>query len=569
MAWYLAWAPHAIGHWQNLFATDWLNYPAGVNLAQNTSAPLLGLATAPLTLAVSPLASLNLLLWLAFPLSAFSMFVVLRRWVDWDLAAFIGGALYGFSPYLVTQSVDHLNLAFVPLPPLILFCAYQLIRPEREHAVRWGAALGALVVAQFFISPEIAATSVLVVALCAVVLAAAKPASVLPAVRKAAGGLAVAAGIVVVATAYPVWMMMEGPSRYRGPAYPGGVSADLLSSIVPTPQQMLVPGRLATVGSHLVYGNASENGSYLGIPLIALLVLLALMCWRNRWIRFASVLTLLMTILSLGAHVIIDNHVTPVPLPWDVIEHLPLANDVIVVRLSLYTALFASVLVALAMTDLRRRWREEQQPWPGSRRARRDERSRRMMVAGGLGILGLCSVLSLVPSWPLETASAGVPAFFSSAAVDRIPYGSVVLISPYPSVAEVQPQLWQAVAKMRFRIIGGYALVAGPDRAPTNFPEVLRPSQVERFLWAKATGGSAYPVGPVPNESRVLACQLRSFLSRYGVDSVVSTAAVAEPGPIDALYTQAMGPPSYAGGGVTGWFNVHHALDARTAACST
>lgn len=62
MVWYLAWTPHAIGHGQNLFATNWLNYPAGVNLAQNTSAPLLGLVTAPLTLAVSPLSSLNLLL---------------------------------------------------------------------------------------------------------------------------------------------------------------------------------------------------------------------------------------------------------------------------------------------------------------------------------------------------------------------------------------------------------------------------------------------------------------------------------------------------------------------------
>jgi hypothetical protein len=103
MVWLVAWTPHAIGHWQNPFATTWLNYPAGVDLAQNTAAPLLGLLTAPLTLAVSPIASVNLLLWLAFPLSAFSMFVVLRRWVRWNLAAIVGGALYGFSPYMVTQ----------------------------------------------------------------------------------------------------------------------------------------------------------------------------------------------------------------------------------------------------------------------------------------------------------------------------------------------------------------------------------------------------------------------------------------------------------------------------------
>jgi hypothetical protein len=50
-------------------------------------------------LLVSPIASVNVLLWLAFPLSATSMFFVLRRFVAWDLAAFAGGLLYGFSPY--------------------------------------------------------------------------------------------------------------------------------------------------------------------------------------------------------------------------------------------------------------------------------------------------------------------------------------------------------------------------------------------------------------------------------------------------------------------------------------
>ncbi len=191
------------------------------------------------------------------------------------------------------------------------------------------------------------------------------------------------------------------------------------------------------------------------------------------------------------------------------------------------------------------------------------------IAAGALCVLGLLSVLSLIPSWPLKTAPADVPAFFTSGAVDRIPYGSVALISPYPSVAEVQPQLWQAISTMRFRIIGGYALVAGPGSTPTNFPQVLRPPPVERFLWAKATGGAAYPAGPVPKDGPVLVCQLRSFLRRYRVASVISTAAEAEPGPIDALYAQAIGPQSYVGGGVTACFGVRDAVVARVSPCET
>ena len=31
------------------------------------------------------------------------MFVLLRRWVSWAPAAFFGGLVYGFSPFMVTE----------------------------------------------------------------------------------------------------------------------------------------------------------------------------------------------------------------------------------------------------------------------------------------------------------------------------------------------------------------------------------------------------------------------------------------------------------------------------------
>jgi hypothetical protein len=569
MVWYLAWTPHALLHWQNPFATTWLNYPGGVNLAQNTSVPLLGLLAAPLTLTVSPLASLNLLLWLAFPLSAFSMYLVLYRWVRWAPAAFVGGALYGFSPYVVTQNLDHLNLAFVPLPPLILMCAYEVVRPGATRPMRWGIALGVLIVTQFFISPEIAATSILVIVVSAVILALTRPKAVIAAWHQSARAVLVVLGIVMAGLAYPTWMMTEGPFRYRGPAYPGGVSADLLSSVTPTSLQKLVPKHLATVGSHLIFRNLSENDGYLGIPLILLIVVVLGLCWSNRWIRFGALMGFVTTILSFGVHLVVDNHVTSIPMPWDVLRHLPFADNIIVSRLSLYTAFFVALVMALAMRDLKTRWvatRDARLRTTGESFAARGVR---FAWATVLGVLAVGSALSLVPAWPLATAPASIPPFFTSAMADRIPYGSVVLISPYPSVAEVQPQLWQAVAKMRFRIIGGYALVSSSVGSSTVFPAVLQPEPVERFMWAKATGGSPYPAGPVPRDDNALVCELRSFLLRYRVDTVVSTGAGAQPRPIDSLYDQAIGLPSYVGGGASVWFGVPNYLEARIRSCGT
>jgi hypothetical protein len=144
---------------------------------------------------------------------------------DMGRAAFVGGALYGFSPCVVTQSLDHLNLAFVPLAPLILLAAYETLRPGQEHPQRWGAALGAFLVSHFFISAEIAATTVIVTGVAMVVLVIASPGQVRLAARQGRFGLLVAVAIVSVCIAYPVWVMLAGPHRYLGPPYPGGVSA--------------------------------------------------------------------------------------------------------------------------------------------------------------------------------------------------------------------------------------------------------------------------------------------------------------------------------------------------------
>ncbi len=48
--------------------------------------------------------------------------------------------------------------------------------------------------------------------------------------------------------------------------------------------------------------------------------------------------------------------------------------------------------------------------------------------------LGIVALVTLVPKFPLPTAAANVPAYFSSSAANRIPVDSVVLISPYPSI---------------------------------------------------------------------------------------------------------------------------------------
>ncbi|HTW99138.1 MAG TPA: hypothetical protein VMD59_10190, partial [Acidimicrobiales bacterium] len=104
MAWFLAWTPHALLHGLDPFATTLLDHPGVADLADNTSVPLLGLLAAPVTLTLGPVAALNVLLRLAMLASAGAMFLVLRRVCTSDLAAFAGGAIYGFGPYLASHA---------------------------------------------------------------------------------------------------------------------------------------------------------------------------------------------------------------------------------------------------------------------------------------------------------------------------------------------------------------------------------------------------------------------------------------------------------------------------------
>ena len=130
--------------------------PKGVNLAQNTASPLLGLLTYPISLLASPLVSANLLLVLAMPVSATAGFYVLRHWNVWGPAAALGGAIYGFSPYMVGQGLGHFQLIFIPVPPFIALTLEAIL--HRRGNPRWlGVQLGALVVVQYLISPEVMA----------------------------------------------------------------------------------------------------------------------------------------------------------------------------------------------------------------------------------------------------------------------------------------------------------------------------------------------------------------------------------------------------------------------------
>ena len=99
--WWLAWDQFALAHGHSLFFTNWQNYPVGYNFGVNGSMIALGIAFSPVTALFGPIVTWNILVRVAMIASAFSMNLVLRRWITWWPAAFIGGGVYGFSAYMM------------------------------------------------------------------------------------------------------------------------------------------------------------------------------------------------------------------------------------------------------------------------------------------------------------------------------------------------------------------------------------------------------------------------------------------------------------------------------------
>jgi len=495
-AWFLAWTPYALLHGHNVFLTNWVNAPSGVNLAQNTSISLLALLATPITEFVSPVAAENALRFLAFPLSAIAMFCVVQSWVRYVPAAFAAGLLYGFSPYVVGQASVHLDLSFVPLPPIICFLLARILfqRPERPFAS--GVLLGFVLVAQFAIDAEILATTALAVGVAGVIAACARPRALPVRLFEGLPSVLIACGVAGLCLGYPVYLLLHGPQRYIGPAE--GVrrvyNADLLGSVLPTSAQLFAPGKLGAIGSSLVAGraNVDENGSYLGIPLLCTLGWLALR-YRSRPMLLALATAFVMGILSLGPRLNVDRHEVALPfmLPFRALGRIGLLEDVLPARLALYEMVFASFALGFGIAASHEHWTTSTSHRPHAALVRR--RRTGTLLSGAVTVV---TVLSLLPRWPYSSKPVALAPGLQSSALASIAPGATVITYPYTTPADDQPMLWQALDMMRFKLLGSYMLRRQPGGGATQLPSGLAPYDVVGLL-ADAPARSAVAIPKV------------------------------------------------------------------------
>ena len=437
------------GHLPALVTTA-MNAPQGVNAMWNTFMLLPGVLLAPVTLLFGAQSALTVFLTAGFAGSATAMFAVLRRWDISGPAAALGGAAYAFSPAVLHSAIGHYDLQFAVLPPLIIDVGLRLAT-GRTTAVRGGLWLGLLVTAQVFITEETLLGTAMAGIIIVAVLAVSRPRAVADKVATVAGGLGVAACVTGVIAGYPLWMQFFGPLGQHGsPFTPDFFKNDLSSFVVPS--SYLLFHTAGSAAAALRYqGHLPEYLGYLGWPLIVVLLLAAIACWRRLPARAVAVACAVLSVFSLGGTLLFGGHEHPaIKLPWYWLEGLPLLNAALPDRFSLMADGAGAVLLAFAVDAAR--------PAFAAFAARRLPRLAVGWRPAAVVLSGaVLAVLPIVPS-PLPAADVAPPppGWSAAFAALRLPASASVLVVPIPMSTFTEPLRWQADTGQPGSLVGGY-----------------------------------------------------------------------------------------------------------------
>lgn len=316
------------------FETNFIFHPIGIGLSLHTLAAAQGVVFAPLSEIVSTTAAANLILVWTFLASAIATYALARKIGANVGGAFLAGLVYAFCPYRLARLSGHYDLLgteWIPLYILLL-----VILTERSRASAGLAILAGVVAAVCGYTALSYLVFLTLVTLIVLVFQRKR-------FKELAPRILVLAGVVVVVMAPLLLQMHRDLSAWSYPAYPGAdrYVADVAAFVVPPPQSTIVPGR--AFGS-----NITEATVFPGY----ILLVLAALGWRHRlW----AVTAFVFFVLSLGSSLHIGGTDTGIPLPFWLISHAPLFDNLRAPsRFTIVMMLSLAMMMALSWKPRRR-----------------------------------------------------------------------------------------------------------------------------------------------------------------------------------------------------------------------
>ncbi len=445
--WALHWWPWALTHGADPLYTSQVWSPLGINLTWTTIAPVPGVLLAPLTTSLGPVETFNIAALLAPPLSAWTAYLLCRRVTGVFAPSVAGGFVFGFSSYVMAQfAAGHIDLSWAFLIPV---CGYLIVR-RYEGSLRpvpFVVLMTTVLSLQFGIFTEVYATAALFGAVVGGLALAILPPARRHRVLSTAGWTAAAYGLSAVVVSPFLYVAFAFPQPYRSLfTDPGSArstlsyASDLLRFVVPGPTAPF--GRWPSAGTEIERFLTFERfGWYVPITLVAILVHL----WITQHGRPRTKVLLLSfavaLVLAIGPWLWIGP--VRVPMPWWLVQAIPVIRRAVPGRMMMYAFLVASVCVAIWLAAAPRSiWR-----W----------------CAAGL------TMLLLIPNITADVwvSDVRIPPFFSTGLYrSYLSQGSTVWIV---DVDRGQQMLWQAEANTAFKLAGAYLGITPSDVADVRY----------------------------------------------------------------------------------------------------
>ncbi len=423
--WSLRWWPYAIAHGLNPMYSHQIGAPAGFDLAWATTIGSVAVLVIPLTAAVGPLVTFNLLVVLAPPLSAWIAFVLCRRVTRRFWPSLVGGAVFGFSAYELNHiAAGQFNLTFGMLLPLMAY----LVVVWREGQLGSRAFVALLAVAmtlQVYLFLETFAEMVVVwiVALVLGFLLAGRPGRAELIKLGKLVGVALLIALVLGAPYFAYALAHTPPLFQRKPSLN---SLNVESLFVPRYGSLHGLHWLAHVSS---YTTKSSEAGYVGLPLLAVTIALAVKTWSNKLTRFLLIMLAFVIAASLGPWLEVTSRGV-FELPWGKLWELPVVRSAFPERIMIFAYLALAVIVAVWLARPGKAW-----------------------VKWLMALLVLAAIAQDAPTMNLPPTYR-VPAFITAGTYRKyLTPGETVLVLSRRGNAGM---LWQAETDFYVRIVGGY-----------------------------------------------------------------------------------------------------------------
>ncbi|MFM2032013.1 MAG: hypothetical protein RLZZ297_778, partial [Chloroflexota bacterium] len=365
--WSLWWVADAISHGRSPFHTDLLFYPGGVDLFWQTLMLANGILMLPVTLLAGPIVAFNTLTLFTFVAAAWSAAVLAERIVPHRFAAWVAGALYTYAPFHVWLAysgfVERVSIQYFPI---LLLALWELTRSTQW---RWVCVAALGVMGSFFSSLYYGLFSLTYVAVWTILRTVE-----LRRQRDQLAGLWVrvtALAALVAAPVIPFAFAMLVPGKQPPSVAAGGVVlADYLERQVDFSASLLTFMTPSLV--HPLWGDAvvawyrQYSPTHWPVSLgygVLVLTVTALLTARQRipsWWWYATTIVL---VFALGPRVTWLTRATDIPLPYDILNQIPLVklgqrpNHFLFLALAHLVVIAAAAIAAVAnRVAYPRRW---------------------------------------------------------------------------------------------------------------------------------------------------------------------------------------------------------------------